>query len=227
LDLYAVVGFLSLPEGFEASGISSSKEAKALFTATKGRGLGSSVTAAPYMGQVPEGGVFTLFFDVKITDEAEVLGHAGKMIVDYSTPAHVRSCKSALLTVPFILPGKVVLDAGLDTKYLTPKVDNPVQIILTNKGSADATGVVATIVNVGESGQSRGSSDSSSISLESSDTSIVNLGSTTFNIGTIPAGESVEISTILFPDDEAAATVQNLDLQIEYGNSSHNDAEHS
>ena len=219
LDLYAVVGFLSLPEGFEASGISSSKEAKALFTATKGRGLGGSVTAAPYMGQVTEGGVFTLYFDVNITDEAQVLGHAGKMIVDYSTPTHVRSCKSALLTIPFILPGKVVLDAVLDTKYLTPKVDNPVNIIVTNKGSADATGVIATIVNVGESGQSRGSSDSSSISLQSSDTSIVNLGSTTFNIGTIPAGESVEISTVLFPDDEAAATVQNLDLQIEYGNS--------
>ena len=29
----------------------------------------------------------------------------------------------------------------------------------------------------------------------------------------------MEISTVLFPDDEAAATVQNLDLQIEYGNS--------
>ncbi len=123
------------------------------------------------------------------------------------------------MTIPFILPGKVVLDAVLDTKYLTPKVDNPVNIILTNKGSADATGVIATIVNVGESGQSRGSSDSSSISLQSSDTSIVNLGSSTFNIGTIPAGESVEISTVLFPDDEAAATVQNLDLQIKYGNS--------
>jgi len=219
LDLYAVVGFLSLPEGFEPSGISNSKEAKALFTSIKGRGLGATITAAPYMGQVTEGGVFTLYFDVKITDEAEVLGHAGKMIVDYSTPSHVRSCKSALLTIPFILPGKVVLDAVLDTKYLTPKVDNPVNIILTNIGSADATGVIATIVNVGESGQSRGSSDSSSISLQSSDTSIVNLGSTTFNIGTIPAGESVEISTVLFPDDEAAATVQNLDIQIEYGNS--------
>jgi len=219
LDLYAVVGFLSLPEGFEASGISNSNEAKALFSSLKGSGLGSSVTAAPYMGQVTEGEVFTLYFDVKITDEAQVLGHAGKMIVDYSTPTHVRSCKSALLTIPFILPGKVVLDAVLDTKYLTPKVDNPVNIIVTNKGSADATGVIATIVNVGESGQSRGSSDSSSISLQSSDTSIVNLGSTTFNIGTIPAGESVEISTVLFPDDEAAATVQNLDLQIEYGNS--------
>jgi hypothetical protein len=47
----------------------------------------------------------------------------------------------------------------------------------------------------------------------------VNLGSNTFNIGTIPAGGSVEISTVLFPDDEAAATVQNLDIQIQYGNS--------
>jgi hypothetical protein len=219
LDLYAIVGYLSLPDGFEASGISDSKEAKNLFATMKGRGIGSSATAAPYMGQVIEGEVFTLYFDVNITDEALVSGHAGQMIVDYSTPEHVRSCKSALLTIPFILPGKVVLDIGLENQYLTPKVDNPVNIILSNKGSSDATGVVATIVSVGDSGQSRGSSDSSSISLQSSDTSIVNLGSNTFNIGTIPAGESVEISTVLFPDDEAAATVQNLDLQIEYGNS--------
>ncbi len=61
LDLYAIVGFLSLPEGFEPSGISNSKEAQTFFTTTKGRGLGGSVTGAPYMGQVTEGGVFTLF----------------------------------------------------------------------------------------------------------------------------------------------------------------------
>ena len=217
IETYALTGFMKLPDvGFEPSGISATPEARAYFQSVTGRGI-TNPAMATYHDKVEEGGTFTLFFDVKITDEAKVGTYAAALIVDFNTAIHARSCKSALLIVPFVLPGKVILDIKSDTNTLTPKISNTIEITIENKGSSDATGVVATIANLGDT-TSSGSRDSSQLTLSSTETDIVNLGPNVYNIGTIPANGAVTVTVELFPDDAAAATVQNIDFQIEYGN---------
>ena len=217
LELYAVTGFLKLPDEFEPGGISAAPESKAYFSSTTGR-LTQNIAMASYYDTLSEGEVFTLYFDVNVGPEAKRGTYGSSLIVDYSTPDSVRSCKSALLTVPFILPGKVILDLSSDAEPLSPKISNDVDFTITNEGDSPATGVIATILNIGDT--SGGSSRSgSSLTLQSSETNLVNLGPNTFNVGTIPPHDSVDISTQIFPEVTAAATVQNVDVQITYGNS--------
>ena len=217
LELYAVTGYLKLPDAFTPGGISASPEAKTYFNSMAGRTV-QNIAYASHYDTLSEGEVFTLYFDVNVGPEVKIGTYAGSMIVDYSTPEHVRSCKSALLTVPFVLPGKVILDMTTDGKQLSPKVSNNVNFIIKNEGDSPATGVVATILNIGDDSGSS-SKSGSSLTLQSSDTDLVNLGPNTFNIGTIPPNGSVTITTQIFPEVTAAATVQNVDMQIIYGNS--------
>ena len=49
--------------------------------------------------------------------------------------------------------------------------------------------------------------------------SAVNIGNRTFNVGTIPPGSSVVIKPILYIANSAKESVQNLDLQVTYGDS--------
>lgn len=218
LDLYAVTGYLRLPDGFEPGGTSADPQAKSYFASNFSRMI-NDVSQASYFEKLTEGEVFTLYFDVDITDDAKVGSYLGSAILDYSTPEHVRSCKSALLDVPFILPGKVILDLSTDNKPLTPKVSNSIDFIISNKGSSPATGAILTILNIGDdnSSSSRDSS-SSAVTFQSAETELVNLGDNTFNIGTIPANDSTRISTTIFPEATSASTVQNISLQITYGN---------
>lgn len=217
LELYAVSGFLRLPDEFEPGGISAAPESKSYFNSVAGRSV-HNVAMASHYDKLSEGEVFTLYFDVNVGPEAKRGTYGASLIVDYSTPEHVRSCKSALLTVPFVLPGKVILDLYSDMKPLSPKVSNDVNFIIRNEGDSPATGVVATILNIGDNSGSS-SRSGSSLTLQSSDTDLVNLGANTFNIGTIPPNDSVTITTQIFPEVTAAATVQNVDVQIIYGNS--------
>ncbi|WP_457764418.1 COG1361 S-layer family protein [Candidatus Nitrosopumilus sp. bin_68KS] len=218
LELYAVTGYLRLPDGFEPGGTSAEPQSKSYFSSNFGKSV-AGITQASYFAKLVEGEVFTLYFDVDITDDAEVGSYHSSVILDYSTPDHVRSCKSALLNVPFILPGKVVLDLGTDNKPLTPKVPNPIDFIISNMGSSPATGVILTILSIGDD-NSRSSRDSSSstVTLESSETELVNLGANTFSVGTIPANGSTRISTTIFPEATSGSSVQNISIQITYGN---------
>ncbi len=123
------------------------------------------------------------------------------------------------MTVPFNLPGKVILDAVPITTHIIPNKPNNVTISIENKGSADATGVVATIVSLGNSNaQSSDSSSGSSVVLQSSTTQLVNLGSNTFKVGTIPALGKTTISTTIYPSSSSSGTAQNIQLQLSYGN---------
>lgn len=217
-ELIGLKGFLKLPDGFVPYGLSQDPKASAIFDQVKGTKTFTNTAAASYSGIVGPGESITLYFDIDITNNTQVGATAGQLIADYSILRLTNTCKSALINVPFILPGKVILDVVSQDQYLYPKTPNPVKISIKNEGSSDATGVVASIVGLGESG-SRSSGSGSSVTLESSDTTLVNLGPNNFNIGKIPAGKTVDINTILFPDSSAASTVQNLDLQITYGNS--------
>ena len=218
LELYAITGYLRLPTGFEPGGTSAEPEAKSYFSSTFSRNT-ADVSQASYFDKLIEGDVFTMYFDVDITDEAKVGSYLSSAILDYSTNQHVRSCKSALLDVPFILPGKVILDLSTDNKPLTPKIPNSIDFVVSNKGSSPATGTILTILNIGDD-NSRSSRDSASstVTLESSDTELVNLGNNTFNIGTIPSNGSTKISTTIFPEASSASSVQNISIQITYGN---------
>lgn len=219
LEMYAVTGYLRLPAGFAPGGTSADPEAKSYFSSTISKNT-ANVSQASYFGKLVEGEVFTLYFDVDITEKAKVGSYLGQAILDYSTPTHVRSCKSALLDVPFILPGKIILDLTTDNKPLTPKAANTVDFILSNKGSSPATGVVLTILSIGDdSSRSSRDSTSSTVTLQSANTELVNLGNNTFNIGTIPANGSTKFSTEIFPEATSGSSVQNISMQIVYGNS--------
>ncbi|MEK6946320.1 MAG: hypothetical protein AABX32_01830 [Nanoarchaeota archaeon] len=215
LELYAVTGYLRLPDGFIPGGTSADPEAKAYFESRISKNS-QDVSQASYFDELEEGEVFTLYFDVEITDEAVVGSYRGQAILDYSTPDYVRSCKSALLTVPFILPGKVILDLTTDNIPLTPKIANEVEFFILNKGSVDATGAVLRISNIGESTDSGGSGQT--VVTDTIETELVNLGDNTFNIGTIPANSNVTVSTNIFPEATAGSTVQNISFEIEYIN---------
>ena len=69
---------------------------------------------------------------------------------------------------------------------------------------------------------SKGATGSSSaggaITLSSTTTQIVNLGSNTFNIGTIPAKSKAVVSTTLYASNAAAGSTQLIQLQIDYQN---------
>lgn len=217
-ELIGVKGYLKLPDGFKPYGLSLDPKSSSFFEQSKGSKTFLNAASAGYSRPVTPGETITLYFDIDITNSSKVGPTAGQLIAEYTTVRLKDLCSSALMNVPFILPGKVILDVVSQDQYLYPKSPNAVKISIKNEGSADATGVVASIVGLGESG-SRSSGSGSSLTLESSDTTLVNLGPNSFNIGKIPAGKTIDINTILFPDSSAASTVQNLDLQITYGNS--------
>jgi hypothetical protein len=67
-------------------------------------------------------------------------------------------------------------------------------------------------------GETSGRSSGGSLVLESSSTELVNLGSSSFNVGTIPANGDTKLTTIIFPSSSAGGTVQNVDIQLSFGN---------
>jgi len=215
---YAVQGFLQLPKGFKPGGISAEPEARAMFNPIKGSGFNTPALAS-YFATVTPGQTFTLYFDIIVLDEAKVGTYNASLIGRYTTAENQRGCNSALLNVPFVLPGKVILDIVSTNQQLAPKSENTVNFSIVNKGSSPATGVVATIIGLGDrnTGGSSGGNNNSVV-LQSSSTQLVNLGSSSFNIGMIPANGKTTISTVIFPSGSAGSTVQNVDIQLTYGN---------
>jgi hypothetical protein len=90
------------------------------------------------------------------------------------------------------------------------------QILITNEGTANATGAVVTVVDV--SGGTTASSSSTSKSSSINGSSSTTVDSESFNIGNIPAGSSVLITPIIYPDYSSEGTIQTLDLEIAYNN---------
>jgi hypothetical protein len=90
------------------------------------------------------------------------------------------------------------------------------QILITNDGTANATGAVVTLVGVsgGTTAANTSTYDSSSVNGSSTTT----IDSESFNIGNIPAGRSVLITPIVYPDYSSGGTIQTLDLEIAYNN---------
>ncbi|MDE1826469.1 MAG: hypothetical protein KGH83_02625 [Thaumarchaeota archaeon] len=219
--LNSVTAYLNLPAGFAATGESKIPQLLQQYNPAS-KVATSNFALASYYGQVAAGGTFILFFDVDVLDSAKVGTFGTNMVVNYKIGVGaagfgVQSCTSALLEVPFVLPGKVIMDISTDTKTITAAQADPMVITVLNKGSAPATGVVATITNLGQKGNS-GSGSSGTLTLSSTTTNLVNLGANQFNLGVIPANGSAPISITVFPATSAAGQTQDVSVSLVYEN---------
>jgi hypothetical protein len=217
IDIIDVTGVLNLPSGFAPTGTSGDPSAQNIFKATLRAGANNPALAS-YDNTVIAGSTFTLYFDINVPDKVKVGLYPTPLVINYYTAGDLELCNSALLSVPFMLPGKIVLDAVPLTTSIPPNQPSAVNISIENKGSADATGVVVSILGLGQSKTTGSSSSSSSLVLQSSQTQLVNLGANTFNIGTIPAFGKTTISTTIYPSSSTSGSTQNVELQIAYGN---------
>ena len=226
-NITGVTGTIDLPSGF-----------KPLIAPKNSHvpGAHSDTALASYDGVIRAGETFTFYFAINVLDNANLGKHSADLKIGYfKLNEQNGNSKSKTITVPFTLPGKVVLDAAsrfsasssnfssVQTLNLTPDVPNMVRLTIRNHGSATANGVIATISGVTSSANTDNNinivtrnSSSGLVQQPPSSSSTVNLGTKTFNIGTIFAGQTATISPVIYPSISAAGTVQILDLSISY-----------
>ena len=214
-DITGVTAYLSLPSNFRAA------------TAIDGEGVGidnnnnnSSVARASFNSIVKSGHSFTLYFDVYILKDAKVGSYSASLKLVYSKILEVGDIVATIPTT-FRLPGKVILDTAVQKQYLIPGRPNELTILVNNRGSVNATSVIATITDVGDTSTSSTTNSNNNTTTSDPNQSIssVNVGSTTFDIGTIPVNGSTEINSIIYPSYSASESAQELALQISYGDS--------
>src|ERR671918_297200 len=198
-DITGVTGYLTLPPGFRAI------EGENNVTSP-------NVAVASYDSIVKAGDTFTMHFTVYVLPQAKVGPYTGDLRLSYSKILEVGQI-SASMMIPFRLTGKVILDTTLLSQNLTAGYPNPLRILITNDGTANATGAIVTVVGV-SGGTTAANSTSNSNSVNDSSTTTIN--SESFNIGTIPAGSSASIAPIIYPDYSSGGTIQTLDLEIAY-----------
>jgi hypothetical protein len=235
-DITGVTGYLNMP----SSGG---------FTSIAGKNNGTSQSVASAYSIVKAGDTFALYFDMNILKQAKVGGYSTTLTLKYTKINQIGQLATTI-TVPFRLTGKVILDAVSENSQLIPSTPNQLKILIKNKGTATASGVVATVTGITSSSSSSSSSSgtnsaattssssttnttntaagsSSSPSSSSTTAAAVNIGPTTFNIGTLPANSSTpaaaaapaaaEINPIVYPSASAGETAQNMNIQITYG----------
>lgn len=198
-DITGVTGYLTLPPGFRAI------EGENNVTSP-------NVAVASYDSIVKAGDTFTMHFIMDVLPQAKVGPYTGDLRLSYSKILEVGQI-SASMMIPFRLTGKVILDTTLLSQNLTAGYPNPLRILITNDGTANATGAIVTVVGV-SGGTTAANSTSNSNSVNGSSTTTIN--SESFNIGTIPAGSSASIAPIIYPDYSSGGTIQTLDLEIAY-----------
>lgn len=221
LPISAITGFLNLPAGFTPTGESDIPQLLQNYNyASK---VANNYALASYYGTVQPTNTFILYFNVNVLPTAVVGTHSTNLVVNYqlyesaAVAALTLHCTSAVLEVPLVLPGKVIMDVSTATNTISPSKADPISITILNRGSAPATGVVATITNLGQKGNS-GSGSSGTLTLSSTTTNIVNLGANQFNLGDIPANGSAQIHTIVFPSTSAAGQTQDVSILLTYEN---------
>ena len=228
-DITGVTGYLTLP----AIG----------FKPIPGKNNGTSQSVASAYSVVKAGGTFVLYFDMNVLKQAKVGGYSTSLSLKYTKINQIGQLITTN-TLPFRLTGKVILDAVSENSELVPSTQNQLKILIQNIGSANAAGAVVTVTGI-TSGNSVTSSNTQSTSSSTSNTNsgntntsttnspssssssspssssnpAVNIGATAFHIGTIPVNGSAEINPVVYPTASSGETVQNLNLQISYGDS--------
>jgi hypothetical protein len=136
-EITALTGYLALP----ASG----------FRAIQGENLvnSSGISVASHDSIVKPGETFTLYFTIDVLDDAKVGAYSAPLNLVYSKVLEVGQISTSI-AVPFRITGKVILDAASNTQNLVAGRPNDLKILIGNEGSANATGVIASITDVTE-----------------------------------------------------------------------------
>lgn len=184
-EITAVRGTLSLPTGFSSSG--------------------GNEAEASNSGIVSAGGVFTLFFQVSVSERTRVGDYSTSLHVEYSRTLETGTPRTADLNIPFKVTGKVIIDASAQGGVASGG-SSRVPIEITNTGSAPATGVVVTVPG------------SSGVNTTTQQAAIVALGQKTFELGVIPPGESKTIEPTLYVAETSGEALQAVALNVTYGN---------
>ena len=147
---------------------------------------------------------------------------SGKVILDTVSISFSESSNSVNQTFPdknSMIPNVV---------SLVPGEPNIVQTLVKNEGSAAATGVIVEVSSRNPQNQidnnnlipttSNNGNTSSTTVQQSTVIPLISAGTTTFSVGTIPAGESVQINPVIFASNSVGSILENIDLRISYNN---------
>ena len=136
-EITALTGYLTLP----SSG----------FRSIEGENLvnSSNISVASHDSTVKPGETFTLHFTIDVLNDAKVGAYSGLLKLVYSKVLEVGQISSSI-AVPYRITGKVVLDAVSNTQNLDAGSPNDLRILIRNEGSADASGVIATVTDVSD-----------------------------------------------------------------------------
>jgi len=136
-EITALTGYLTLPSpGFR------SIEGENLVNS-------SNISVASHDSTVKPGETFTLHFTIDVLNDAKVGAYSGLLKLVYSKVLEVGQISSSI-AVPFRITGKVVLDAVSNTQNLDAGSPNDLRILIKNEGSANASGVIATVTDVSD-----------------------------------------------------------------------------
>ncbi|HKG71119.1 MAG TPA: hypothetical protein VKA87_04425 [Nitrososphaeraceae archaeon] len=211
-DITAVKGYLSLPAGFKAIGVIPPDMGKNISDL-------SEYTVDSYDSIIKSGETFTLYFEMSVLKNAKVGPYIASLDLEYSKILETGQITVKNIAIPFRVTGKVVLDVVSEKYHLIPGSSNRVNITIKNKGTANASGVIVSVNEAPSTSKSLSSSNSTFTANGEGTESIplVNIGNSTYDIGIIPANRTAEINPLVYPSNSAGETVQNLDLQISYG----------
>src|SRR5215211_6722402 len=238
-DITGIIGYLQLPEGFAAATTPTTTSATNDGSVNTSSG---QTSIASLSNIVRAGQTYTLFFKVNVLEKAQKGFHEALLRINYFKVPEPEpgTYRVQTTTVPFELPGKVILDASPETNDLVPGEPNEVKLIIRNRGSADAHSVIININAIGGSiitnepgdeGSTGGDNASSNEAgtggqanqqQQQPSAAVASVGARTFNIGTIPANGSAQITTTVYPSSSAGGTLQNLDIEISYNDANGN-----
>ena len=179
-EITGITGDLTLPEGFKA--IRGENDVKS-----------ENVSVASYNSIVKPGDSFPLYFTFGVLNDTKVGPYYGSMKITYSKVLETGQIVSNI-TVPFRVPGKVILDVILQKQNLLTNTPNYLPILLYNKGSADANGVIVTITNISGGTTTIGNKDHKNNKNIIIDNPILYNNSETNNINTNLGNNSYTIS---------------------------------
>jgi hypothetical protein len=257
-DITGITGYLTLPSGFSSpiplssSNTSSPTIYSHALSPKVANSSANIVTGFKKVNQnfpviasindvVKAGQTYTLYFKVNVLKTADVGPHTAVLRTYYfKTPdPEIGAYRVQTTGVPFVLPGKVILDVSSSSTDLVPGEANHAKIQIRNKGTADANNVVATLGSVGGSiitstGGSTANDNSSNSTNANNNNNLTtssstpyskppgnieqasSLGSRVFDLGTISANSVEEIDATILPSFSAGESLQNLNLQLSY-----------
>ena len=167
-EITGITGDLTLPEGFKA--IRGENDVKS-----------DNISVASYNSVVKPGESFPLYFTFEVLNDTKVGPYYGSMKIKYSKVLETGQIVSNI-TVPFRVPGKVILDVILQKQNLITNYPNDLPILLYNKGSADANGVIVTITNVSGGTTTIGNKDQNDYNSITDDPILYNNSESTNNL---------------------------------------------